>query len=123
MDVTAFLEQAREYDAQGDLRNGVLKLLALQGQLHPFAVLRAAELRRWVDDGDYQRVLGGDYPRRGTEGDASMSDEAREAARSYKQTMDESADAFMRVLRSIGEEAVSVGQRIGDRIRTDRTND
>ena len=123
MDVTAFLEQAREYDAQGDLRNGVLKLLALQGQLHPFAVLRAAELRRWIDDGDYQRVLGGDYPRRGTEGDASMSDEAREAARSYKQTMDESADAFMRVLRSIGEEAVSVGQRIGDRIRTDRTND
>jgi Zn-dependent protease with chaperone function len=45
MDITAFLEQAREYDAQGDLRNGVLKLLSLQGQLHPFAVLRAAELR------------------------------------------------------------------------------
>src|SRR5207248_5365738 len=28
MDVTAFLEQAREYDAQGDLRDGVLKLLS-----------------------------------------------------------------------------------------------
>jgi Zn-dependent protease with chaperone function len=123
MDVTTFLEQAREYDAQGDLRNGVLKLLALQGQLHPFAVLRAAELRRWVDAGDYQRILGGDYPRRGSEGDASMSDEAREAARSYKQTMDESADGLMRVLRSVGEEAMSVGQRIGDRIRAERSDD
>src|SRR5436309_13626940 len=77
MDVTEFLEQAREYDAQGDLRNGVLKLLSLQGQTHPFAVLRAAELRRWIDSGDYQNILGGDYPRRGSEGDASMSDEAR----------------------------------------------
>jgi Zn-dependent protease with chaperone function len=116
MDVTAFLDQAREYDAQGDLRDGVLKLLSLQGQLHPFAVLRAAELQRWIDDGSYRTILGGDYPRRGEENDASVGDDAREAAKSYKQTMDESADALMGVLRSIGEEAASVGQRVADRL-------
>ncbi|HEX3824776.1 MAG TPA: M48 family metallopeptidase [Mycobacteriales bacterium] len=116
MDVTAFLEQAREYDAQGDLRDGVLKLLSLQGQLHPFAVLRAADLRRWVDDGSYQAILDGDYPRRGEEHDASVGDDAREAAKSYKQTMDESADALMGLLRGLGEEAASVGQRVADRI-------
>ena len=88
MDITAFLEQAREYDAQGDLRNGVLKLLSLQGQLHPFAVLRAAELRKWVEEGTYRSILEGDYPRRGTEDEASVSDEAREAAQSYKDTID-----------------------------------
>jgi Zn-dependent protease with chaperone function len=120
MDISAFLEQAREYDAQGDLRNGVLKLLSLQGQQHPFAVLRAAELRKWVDDGDYRQILDGDYPRRGNEDEPSISDEAREAARSYKQTIDESADAFLRVVKVIGEEAASVGQRVADRIREAR---
>ena len=123
MDITAFLDQAREYDAQGDLRDGVLKLLSLQGQLHPFAVLRAAELRRWVDDGHYQRVLDGDYPRRGGEDEASVGDDARDAARSYKQTMDDSADALIGLIRSIGEEAVSVGQRVADRMRSNRPDD
>ena len=123
MDVTSFLEQAREYDAQGDLRNGVIKLLSLQGQLHPFAVLRAAELRKWIDDGDYREVLAGNYPRRGTEDEASVSDDARDAARSYKRTVDESADALLRVLRVIGEEAVSVGQRVADRVRNDDGGD
>jgi Zn-dependent protease with chaperone function len=117
MEVAAFLEQAHEYDAQGDLRNGALKLLSLQGQLHPFAVLRAAELRKWVDSGAYAAILAGDYPRRGSEGEASVSEEARDAARAYKQSMDESADALMRVLRNVGEEAVSVGQRLFDRVR------
>jgi hypothetical protein len=120
MDITAFLEQAREYDAQGDLRNGVLKLLSLQGQLHPFAVLRAAELRKWVEDGDYRTILEGNYPRRGNEDEPSVSDEAREAARSYKQTIDESADAFLRVVKVIGEEAANVGHRVADRIRETR---
>ena len=120
MDIAAFLDQAREYDAQEDLRNGVLKLLSLQGQLHPFAVLRASALRKWVDDGDYRSILEGNYPRRGTEDEPSVSDEAREAARSYKQTIDESADAFLRVVKVIGEEAANVGQRVADRIRETR---
>lgn len=123
MDVTAFLDQAREYDAQGDLRDGVLKLLSLQGQTHPFAVLRAASLRAWIDEGSYQQILGGDYPRRGDEAEPPVSDEAREAARSYKQTMDDSADAFMRLVRAIGEEATSVGQRVADRMRSGRNGD
>ena len=33
-------------------------------QAHPFAVVRAAELRRWVDSGEYTQILGGTYPRR-----------------------------------------------------------
>ena len=123
MDITAFLEQAREYDAQGDMRDSVLKLLSLQGQLHPFAVLRAAQLRKWVDEGDYRAILEGQYPRRGQEDEPSVSDEARDAARSYKQAVDESADALMKVLRVIGEEAATVGQRVADRVRETRRGD
>lgn len=117
MDSSAFLEQAHEYDAQGDLRNGALKLLSLQGQLHPFAVLRAAELQRWIDSGQYRQILDGEYPRRDSDGEPSVSAEAREAVRAYKISMDESADALLRMLRGVGEEAISVGQRLAERMR------
>ena len=46
----AFHQQAREYDAVPDVREGLLKLLQLQGNTHPFAVIRFAELDRWADE-------------------------------------------------------------------------
>ena len=48
----AFREQAHEYDAVPDLRDSVLKLLQLQGNTHPFAVVRFAELDYWATHGD-----------------------------------------------------------------------
>jgi hypothetical protein len=115
MDVDAFLEQAREYDAAGDLRDGVLKLLNLEGQSHPFAVLRAADLRRWIADGEYARILAGDYPRRADDGQTSIKDEFAAAARSYRRTFDESADPLMKLLKGVGEEVADVGARIFNR--------
>ena len=38
---------------RGDLRDSVLKLLLIENRSHPFAVVRATELRRWVDSGEY----------------------------------------------------------------------
>lgn len=119
MDITEFLEQAREYDATGSLRDGVIKLLQLEGRTHPMAVVRAAELRRWIDGGDYQRILAGDYPRRGEE-TTTPRDEWRAAASSYRETVEESADALMGLLRSIGEEVVGAGARVADRVREQR---
>jgi Zn-dependent protease with chaperone function len=117
MDITAFLDQAREYDATGSLRDGLLKLFNLEGQRHPLAAVRAAELRAWVDGGDYQRILGGDYPRREDDDQASTREDAREAAASYKKKIDESADALTRLLKNVGEEVVAAGVRIADRVR------
>lgn len=119
MDVTEFLEQAREYDATGSLRDGVIKLLQLEGRTHPLAVVRAAELRRWVDDGDYQRVLSGDYPRRGEE-PPPPREEWRAAASSYRDSVERSADSLMSLLRSVGEEVVGAGARVADRVRQQR---
>src|SRR6202522_3861848 len=80
----AFREQAREYDAVPDLRDSILKIMQLQGNTHPFAVVRFAELDRWATDGSYESILAGDYPRRETDRDASFSDEMRNAANSYR---------------------------------------
>jgi hypothetical protein len=102
MDAEAFLTQGREYDAAGDLRDGVLKLLNLEQQTHPFAVTRAVELRRWIDTGGYEQVLSGDYPRRTDDSSASVADEVRAAARSYKESFDASADPLVGLLRDLG---------------------
>src|ERR1700678_1013453 len=47
MNADAFHEQAHEYDAVPDLRDSVLKILQLQGNTHPFAVVRFAEIDYW----------------------------------------------------------------------------
>ncbi|MGW4366744.1 M48 family metallopeptidase [Nocardia takedensis] len=116
----AFLSQAEDYERSGDLRDGVLKLLNLELQTHPFSVLRAAELRRWIQSGDYERVLAGDYPRRDQDREARIREQAREAARTYKQDFDTSEDPLIRTVRTMGRDMGAamntVGQEVGDTV-------
>src|SRR6202041_3305206 len=95
----AFREQAREYDAGPDLRDPILKLLHLQGNTHPFAVVRFAELDRWATNGEYESILAGDYPRRDTDRDAKVPDEARSAANSYRESWARSEDPLAGIFR------------------------
>src|ERR1700685_15818 len=80
----AFREQAREYDAVPDLRDSILKIMQLQGNTHPFAVVRFAQLDRWATHGEYERILGGDYPRRESDANASVGEEVKNAAKAYQ---------------------------------------
>ena len=102
IDTDAFLEQAADYESTGDLRDGVLKLLNTEKQTHPFAVVRAAELRRWASSSEYTDILAGNYPRREDDHTASFSDTAKEAARSYKKRIDESTDPLVGAVRNVG---------------------
>jgi Zn-dependent protease with chaperone function len=53
-----FLEQAREFASfDSDFWDKSVKFLALMGSTHPFSVLRAAELTKWVDSGEYANVV------------------------------------------------------------------
>ena len=113
IDTAAFLEQAAEYDRGGDLRDSLIKLRMLFGLTHPLPVARAADLRRWIDDGHYARILGGDYPRREHDSDASVSADAKEAAEEYRRTFARSEDPLMGLLRRFGEGAGSVGEWMG----------
>ncbi|SHG19217.1 Zn-dependent protease with chaperone function [Jatrophihabitans endophyticus] len=102
IDADAFLAQAAEYESTGDLRDGVLKLLNTERTTHPFAVVRAAELRRWSESEEYAAILRGQYPRRGDDHTATFGENAREAARSYKQRIDESTDPLITTVRNVG---------------------
>ena len=99
IDTAAFLEQAAEYEGGGDLRDSVHKLGMTAFSTEPFPVARAAELRRWVDSGEYARIVGGDYPRRDDDGDASVSDDVKAAAASYRETFRTSPDPLMSLAR------------------------
>ena len=98
LDQTSFFAQGTEYATAGDLRDSVLKLLLVEAQSHPFAVVRAAELRRWVDSGDYTTVLSGVYPRRAEDAAADLNQAAREAARSYQETFRQAQDTVSRLV-------------------------
>ncbi len=104
--------QAHEYDAVPDVREGLLKLLQLEGTTHPFAVVRFAEIDRWAREGDYERILAGDYLRRGTDSEASVNDEVKAAARAYQESWARSSDPFIGMVRGAAETAMEASERL-----------
>jgi Zn-dependent protease with chaperone function len=67
MNVDAFMQQAHEYAASGEGLDVVYKVLSTLALTHPMHTVRAAELQRWVAGGEYDRILRGEYLRRGPE--------------------------------------------------------
>lgn len=99
MNLDAFLEQAREYEASGGPLDTIYKILNTLGASHPFNTLRAAELQRWIGNGHYDRIISGDYERRGPERKRSYADDVADAAGHY------------------GKEARDVAQQVTDAAR------
>ncbi len=128
LDSEAFLAQARDYERAGDMRDGVLKLLNLELETHPFSVLRAAALTQWVDSGGYGEVLAGDYPKRGDDGKTRFNDDLGAAAKHYKDGFDQSQDPLIRGLRDglsgivegVGQAAADAVETVGRKIRRNR---
>jgi Zn-dependent protease with chaperone function len=108
IDTAAFLEQAAEYEGGGDLRDSLHKIGLVLGSTHPVPVARAADLRKWIDSGDYARIIGGDYPRRDGDGNASITDDVKAAANSYRETFANSQDPLVNLLRKVGDGAADL---------------
>lgn len=98
-DLNEFLEQAEQYRQTGDVADVVFKVLNLLGTTHPFHVLRAAEIRDWIEAGEYDRVLRGEYRRRGDAYEPWRTD-AAEAARSYREDAQNLARQFGQAARN-----------------------
>jgi Zn-dependent protease with chaperone function len=84
LDLDEFMRQAAEYETSGGPLDAIYKILNTLGMTHPFHTLRAAELKRWIDGGTYQKILGGEYTRRGAEREQRpYGDDVLEAAGYY----------------------------------------
>ncbi|MFI6410744.1 M48 family metallopeptidase [Streptomyces sp. NPDC050585] len=112
MNVDAFLAQAEEYEESGDLRDSVLKILNVLPRSHPFTTVRAAELKKWSESRDYQRIMDGHYPRRSEDKDASVTDSFRESASHYADTVRGSKDPLMKLVGDIAGGAGDLGGKL-----------
>ena len=117
MDVAGFLDQARDYQESGDVRDSVLKLLQISGQSHPLAALRAAELQKWAAGTEYPDILAGNYPRRSEDKDAPLSEDVKAAAASYQEAFTTSSDPLFKVVGRVGGVMSGAGGAAANRFR------
>ena len=101
MDLNAFLVQAKEYEESGGAVDRIFKILGVLMRTHPFNTVRAAELQRWVEGGDYDRILRGEYTRRGTEAEN----------RPLEKDIDEARDHYMKEAKAVVNDVVDSAKR------------
>jgi Zn-dependent protease with chaperone function len=108
LDVDAFVTQAREYADWTDPHDRTRRFFLELGRGHPFAVRRVAEIMRWVQEGDYDRIVGGDYVRRGHE--PPVREAASDAVEFY-------AERFKALFTEAGENVANLGKQVSDWLR------
>ena len=101
MDLDAFLAQAKEYEESGGAVDRIFKILNTLPQSHPFNTLRAAELERWIAAGTYEKVLGGEYTRRGPEAEQRPIDK----------DIDDARDHYMNEAKAVVNDVVDTAKR------------
>ena len=93
--VDEFVRQAEQYETGGDAWDTVFKILNTVMRTHPMHTVRAAELLRWQRGGGYDKILAGDYLRRGQgDRDQPLSEDYVDAAGYYGQKTRETVDQF-----------------------------
>ena len=113
IDVPSFLAQAKEYEEIDDIRDSIIKLLAVEGQTHPFAVVRASQLQRWAASEEYRTILTGDYQRRDAEDERNpLNEDVKGAAKSYKDTWNNSTDPLVKVFSDVGGALSGVADKV-----------
>ncbi len=105
-DLQEFIVQAEDYRVGGDVADQVFKILNLLGATHPFWTLRVSELRAWIEAGDYDRIIRGEYARR-AEPDRSYQEDLQEAANAYAEGARDLLDTMTAAARKMGETFMS----------------
>jgi Zn-dependent protease with chaperone function len=105
LNLDAFIAQATEYSEKGRGMDRLSRLLLQLNLTHPMPVRRVHELLAWVREGEYDRIVDGDYLKRGQE--YTLKEEADAATSHYA---DRVRDAF----KDAGESLSDVGQQLSD---------
>jgi Zn-dependent protease with chaperone function len=115
LNLDAFIAQAMDYDTGGNGLERISKLLQDLQLTHPMPVRRVRLLLDWVHEGEYDRMVRGDYLRVGQEG--TLREEADAASAHYGERI---AGAFQQAGTSIAD----AGQQLGDWLKKqqNRTN-
>ncbi len=105
MSFESFLKQAADYEGEDDLFSRHSRFWVELSLTHPIAVRRVKEMIEWVQSGDYDRIVGGSYPRRGEEPEPSV--EFNAAVAHY-------GERFSRFLDRTAGSVQDLGKKFGD---------
>jgi Zn-dependent protease with chaperone function len=105
LNLDAFIAQGMEYSESGSGLERLTRMLQQLQVTHPMPVRRVRLLLDWVREGDYDRMVRGDYLRRGEE--PSAREEADAAGMFY-------ADRISGAFQAAGSSISEVGQQLGD---------
>ncbi|HEY5547310.1 MAG TPA: M48 family metallopeptidase [Gemmatimonadaceae bacterium] len=97
--IEEFQKQARDYETQGNVADRVWQVINTAFRTHPFGTVRAAELQRWIDGGDYAKIVGGDYRRRDDSASPPLASDLEDAAGYYQ---DQAKDAMATISGVLG---------------------
>jgi Zn-dependent protease with chaperone function len=111
LNLDAFIAQGMDYSEGGSGLERLTKLFQDLRLSHPMPVRRVRLLLDWVHEGDYDRIVRGDYLRVGQEG--SAREEADAASSFYGERI---SAAFQQAGSSISE----AGQQLGDWLKRNR---
>jgi Zn-dependent protease with chaperone function len=104
LSLDAFMAQAMEYEAWDDPSDRVRRFFHEIGQTHTYAVRRVSEVMKWVQSGEYDRIVRGEFRTRDQEADVRA--EAGDAVEFY-------AERFRTIFREAGDNLTKAGTQIG----------
>jgi Zn-dependent protease with chaperone function len=111
LDLDQFMAQAQDYDKGGTGLERLSRMLIDLNVTHPMPVRRAQELMKWVRSGEYNRIVDGEFVKRGDE--AGLRAEAGDAVAHY-------ADRFRSAFKDAGDAVGSATDQLADWLRKDR---
>jgi Zn-dependent protease with chaperone function len=115
MDLNEFMAQANEYANTHEGVDIIYKIINTLALTHPMHTVRAAEIQTWVASGEYERILRGEYTKRGPEAkERSVKDDVINATNYY-------ADAGREALGHVTEAAKRAAQAARDAFNRSRT--
>ncbi len=104
LDLDAFMTQALEYETWDDPSDRVRRFFNEVSATHPYAVRRVSEVMKWVQSGEYDRIVRGEYRTR---------DEQTDARAEAGDAMDFYAERFRASLRDLGDNVTTLGNQVG----------
>ncbi len=112
MSINDFFNQAAEYDQNTAFLDNLYKLLNTMNQSHPFSVIRLKEMKTWASSGAYEKIMAGDYVRRGQEKE-DVKEAVNETVSSYGPKSQEGKDAFDQTISTLKSGADKVVEAVG----------
>jgi Zn-dependent protease with chaperone function len=104
LNLDAFMAQAMAYESWDDPSDRVRRFFNEINVTHPYAVRRVSEVMKWVQSGEYDRIIRGEYRRRDDPTD--VREEAGDAMEFY-------AARFRAMFADLGENVTKLGAQVG----------